>query len=40
MKAILHLVAEKHMNRLNANDRDRIYDAIEGLEKEPPEGDI
>ena len=40
MKASLHPIVEKYMNRLNANDRDRIDDAIEGLEKEPPEGDI
>jgi mRNA interferase RelE/StbE len=40
MKASLHPIAEKYLNRLNANDRDRIDDAIEGLEKEPPEGDI
>ena len=40
MKASLHPIAEKYLNRLNADDRDRIDDAIEGLEKEPPEGDI
>jgi mRNA-degrading endonuclease RelE of RelBE toxin-antitoxin system len=40
MKVLLHPIAEKYLNRLNANDRDRIDDAIEGLEKEPPEGDI
>ena len=40
MKASLHPIAEKYLNRLNPNDRDRIDDAIEGLEKEPPEGDI
>ena len=40
MKVSLHPIAEKYLNRLNANDRDRIDDAIEGLEKEPPEGDI
>jgi len=40
MKASLHPIAEKYLNRLNVNDRDRIDDAIEGLEKEPPEGDI
>ena len=37
MKAKIHKVAEKYLNRLNANDRDRIDEAIE---KEPPEGDI
>jgi mRNA interferase RelE/StbE len=40
MKASLHPIADKYLNRLNANDRDRIDDAIEGLEKEPPKGDI
>ena len=40
MKASLHPIAEKYLNRLNANDRDRIDDAIEGLEKEPPGGNI
>jgi len=40
MKVSLHPIAEKYLNRLNTNDRDRIDDAIEGLEKEPPEGDI
>jgi len=40
MKVSLHPIAEKYLNRLNADDRDRIDDAIEGLEKEPPEGDI
>ena len=40
MKASLHPIAGKYLNRLNADDRDRIDDAIEGLEKEPPEGDI
>jgi len=40
MKASLHPIADKYLNRLNVNDRDRIDDAIEGLEKEPPEGDI
>jgi len=40
MKALLHPIADKYLNRLNASDRDRIDDAIEGLEKEPPEGDI
>ena len=40
VKALLHRAAEKYLNRLNATDRDRIDDAIEGLEKDPPEGDI
>jgi mRNA interferase RelE/StbE len=40
MKVSLHPIADKYLNRLNANDRDRIDDAIGGPEKEPPEGDI
>jgi mRNA interferase RelE/StbE len=40
LKASLHPIADKYLNRLNANDRERIDDAIEGREKEPPEGDI
>jgi mRNA interferase RelE/StbE len=40
MKASLHPIADKYLDRLNTSDRDRIEDAIEGLEKEPPEGDI
>ena len=40
MKSKIHKLAEKYLNRLNANDRDRIDESIEGLEKEPPEGDI
>ena len=40
MKVYLHPKADKYLNRLNANDRDRIDDAIEGLEKDPPQGDI
>jgi len=39
MKSKIHKDAEKYLNRLNANDRVRIDEAIEGLEKEPPEGD-
>ena len=40
MKAVLHHTAEKYLMRLNAADRNRIVNAIERLEKEPPEGDI
>ena len=40
MKVILHHTAEKYLMRLNADDRSRIGNAIDGLEKEPPEGDI
>ena len=40
MKVILHHTAEKYLMRLNADDRSRIENAIDGLEKEPPKGDI
>ena len=40
MKVLLHRSADKYLDRLNATDRERIEDAIEGLGKEPPEGDI
>jgi mRNA-degrading endonuclease RelE of RelBE toxin-antitoxin system len=40
MKVLLHRSADKYLGRLNVTDRDRIEDGIEGLEKEPPEGDI
>ena len=40
MKALLHPIPDKYLERLIATDRSRIEDAIEGLEKEPPQGDI
>jgi len=40
MRACLHKDADKYLSRLNAKDRERINDAIDKLEKEPPEGDI
>ena len=40
MKVILHHTAEKYLMRLNADDRNRIGNAINGLGKEPPEGNI
>ena len=40
MKVGLHHTAEKYIMRLNTADRNRIENAINGLEKEPPEGDI
>jgi mRNA interferase RelE/StbE len=40
MKAILHPIAGKYLQRLNEQDRIRIKKAIEGLEENPPEGDI
>ncbi len=40
MIVLLHHTADKYLNRLNSNDRDRINAALDALEKEPPEGDI
>ena len=40
MKVILHHTAEKYLMKLNAADRNHIENAIDDLEKEPPEGDI
>jgi mRNA interferase RelE/StbE len=40
MKVVLHHTAEKYLGRLSAVDRNRIGDAIDGLEKDPLEGDI
>ena len=40
MKVKVHRLAEKYYNRLNASDRQTIKSALDGLEKEPPEGDI
>ena len=40
MKVVLHHTAEKYLMRLDADDRNRIGNAINGLAKEPPEGDI
>jgi len=40
MNVILHHEVDKYLSRLNANDRARIYAALNALGKEPPEGDI
>ena len=40
LRALLHHTADKYLNRLNADDRDRINAALDDLEKEPPDGDI
>jgi mRNA interferase RelE/StbE len=40
MIVLLHHVAGKYLNRLNAADRNRIKEALHNLAKEPPEGDI
>ena len=40
MRVLLHPIPDKYLERLNEADRNRIEDAIEGLEKEPPQGDI
>jgi len=40
MHALLHHTAKKYFDRLNQSDRKRIKEALQDLEKEPPEGDI
>jgi mRNA interferase RelE/StbE len=40
MKVFLHPIPDKYLSRLNVSDKDRIEAAIEGLGKEPPQGDI
>ena len=40
MKVLLHPIPDKYLERLIAADRNRIEDAIDDLEKEPPQGDI
>jgi len=40
MQVLLHHTADKYLDRLNADDRDRINAALDDLEKEPPQGDI
>jgi len=40
MKALLNREAQKQLDRLNDPTATRISDGIEGLECEPPKGDI
>ena len=40
MTVLLHRSADKYYERLNQDDKDRIDQALDDLEKEPPEGDI
>jgi mRNA-degrading endonuclease RelE of RelBE toxin-antitoxin system len=40
MEVLLHPVAGKYLDRLDAPTKGRIKAALKGLEKEPPEGDI
>jgi len=40
MNVLLHPIPKKYLERLSTTDRNRIEDAIEGLENEPPQGDI
>ena len=40
MQVLLHRSADKYYERLNQADKDRIDEALDALEKEPPEGDI
>jgi len=40
MQVFLHPSARKYLERLTQTDRERIKKALQGLEKEPPEGNI
>ena len=40
MQVLLHHTADKYYERLNQAAKDRIDEALDDLEKEPPEGDI
>ncbi len=40
MKVVLHPIPKKYLDRLQEPDKSRIKDALKGLEKEPPQGDI
>jgi len=40
LKARLGPKAQKFLDKQTAKERERILDAIEDIEKEPPEGDI
>ena len=40
MRAILHPIPGKYLERLNEPDKSQIKAALSGLEKEPPEGSI
>ena len=40
MQVLLHRSADKYYERLNQADKGRIDEALDDLEKEPPEGDI
>jgi mRNA interferase RelE/StbE len=40
MTVLLHPIAGKYLDRLDTPTKGRIKDALKGLEKEPPEGDI
>ena len=40
MQVLLHRSADKYYERLNQADKDRIDEALDDLEKEPPGGDI
>jgi mRNA interferase RelE/StbE len=40
MRVLLHSIPGKYLERLNEPDKGHIKEALKGLEKEPPEGDI
>jgi mRNA interferase RelE/StbE len=40
MEVFVHHIPAKYIDRLNEPDKSRLENAIDRLEKEPPEGDI
>lgn len=40
MQVFLHRIPEKYLSRLNEPDKGHIEAALDGLEKDPPVGDI
>ena len=40
MEVTLHRIARKYLERLNGPVKDQLKAALEGLEKDPPAGDI
>ncbi|MDR2734459.1 MAG: type II toxin-antitoxin system RelE/ParE family toxin [Spirochaetota bacterium] len=40
MRVLLHPVSAKYLTRLNEPDKSHIKNALQGLEREPPAGDI
>ena len=40
MEVLLHRIVEKYLDRLNEPDKSHINAALDGLEEEPPKGNI